>query len=31
MLVDGDKTGKNFVNEFTFNYAKGRVEKKTTS
>ena len=28
MLVDGDKTGKNFVNEFTFNYAKGRVEKK---
>ena len=28
MLVDGDKTGKNFVNEFTFNYAKRRVEKK---
>lgn len=27
MLVDGDKTGKNFVNEFTFNYAKRRVEK----
>ena len=25
MLVDGDKTGKNFVNEFTFNHAKCRV------
>ena len=28
MLVDGKKTGKNFVNEFTFNYAKYRVENK---
>ena len=28
MLVDGDKTGKNFVNEFTFNHAKHRVENK---
>ena len=28
MLVDGDKTGKNFVNEFTFNYAKHRVNNK---
>ena len=28
MLVDGKKTGKNFVNEFTFNYAKHRVENK---
>ncbi len=27
MLVNGEKTGKNFVNEFTFNYAKRRVEK----
>ena len=26
MLVNGEKTGKNFVNEFTFNYAKHRVE-----
>lgn len=25
MLVNGEKTGKNFVNEFTFNYAKQRV------
>ena len=25
MLVDGNKTGKNFVNEFAFNYAKCRV------
>ena len=28
MLVDGDKTGKNFVNEFAFNYAKCRVANK---
>lgn len=28
MLVDGEKTGKNFVNDFTFNYAKRRVENK---
>ena len=28
MFVDGDKTGKNFVNEFTFNYAKHRVDNK---
>ena len=28
MLVDGDKTGKNFVNEYTFNYAKHRVENR---
>ena len=27
MLVNGEETGKNFVNESTFNYAKGRVEK----
>ena len=27
MLVNGKETGKNFVNEFAFNYAKGRVEK----
>lgn len=26
MLVNGEKTGKNFVNEFTFNYAKYRVK-----
>ena len=26
MLVNGEETGKNFVNEFTFNYAKHRVE-----
>ena len=26
MLVNGEKTGKNFVNEYTFNYAKRRVE-----
>ena len=26
MIVDGDKTGKNFVNDFAFNYAKQRVE-----
>ena len=26
MLVNGEKTGKNFVNEFTFNYAKQRVK-----
>ena len=25
MLVNGEETGKNFVNEFTFNYAKRRV------
>lgn len=25
MLVDGDKTGKNFVDKYTFNYAKHRV------
>lgn len=25
MLVNGEKTGKNFVNEYTFNYAKRRV------
>jgi len=25
MLVNGEKTGKNFVNKFTFNYAKRRV------
>ena len=28
MLINGDKTGKNFVNEYTFNYAKHRVENK---
>ncbi len=28
MLVDGDKTGKNFVNEYAFNHAKYRVENK---
>ncbi len=28
MLVNGDKTGKNFVNEFAFNYAKRRVQIK---
>ncbi|MBP5570457.1 MAG: hypothetical protein J6X46_05485 [Prevotella sp.] len=28
MLVNGEKTGKNFVNEFTFEYAKKRVENK---
>ena len=28
MLVNGEKTGKNFVNDFTFNYAKRRVENK---
>ena len=28
MLKDGDKTGKNFVNEFAFNYAKRRVDNK---
>jgi len=27
MLVNGEKTGKNFVNKFTFNYAKKRVKK----
>lgn len=27
MLVNGDKTGKNFVNEYTFNYAQSRVVK----
>lgn len=27
MLVNGEKTGKNFVNEYTFNYAKHRVAK----
>lgn len=26
MLVDGEKTGKNFVNAFTFNYARQRVK-----
>ena len=25
MLIDGEKTGKNFVDKFTFNYAKNRV------
>lgn len=28
MLVDGEKTGKNFVNKYTFDYAKDRVENK---
>lgn len=28
MLVHGEKTGKNFVNEFTYEYAKKRVEHK---
>ena len=28
MLVKGEETGKNFVNEFTFNHAKYRVENK---
>ena len=28
MLVDGELTGKNFVDEFTFNYAKKRVAEK---
>ena len=27
MLVNGEKTGKNFVDKFTFDYAKGRVNK----
>ena len=27
MLVNGEKTGKNFVDKSTFNYAKGRVNK----
>lgn len=26
MLVNGEKTGKNFVDKYTFNYAKSRVE-----
>lgn len=26
MLANGEKTGKNFVNRFTFNYAKSRVK-----
>lgn len=26
MLVNGEKTGKNFVDKFTFNYAKSRVK-----
>lgn len=26
MLVNGDKTGKNFVNKYSFNYAKSRVK-----
>ena len=30
MLVNGEKTGKNFVNEFTFNYAKYRVNHMKT-
>lgn len=28
MIVDGEKTGKNFVDQFTFMYAKQRVEGK---
>ena len=28
MLVNGEETGKNFVNEYAFKYAKRRVEKK---
>lgn len=28
MLVHGEETGKNFVNNFTFDYAKKRVENK---
>ena len=28
MIIGGDETGKNFVNDFTFQYAKYRVEHK---
>ena len=28
MIANGEKTGRNFVNPFTFNYAKQRIEGK---